>query len=113
MSKSTIAPISTSSWAHATTPRTGKETLLSRRRSWRRSRLYLTLRPLDNYDYERLTIDQTTKVASFHATYENAMEQIQRLRDKFWRIYLFEMKMIPKQYWSNIPNFGSRDLYQV
>ena len=44
---------------------------------------------LDNYDYERLTIDQTTKVASFHATYENAMEQIQRLRNKFGASVLF------------------------
>ena len=44
---------------------------------------------LDNYDYERLTIDKTTKVASFHATYENAMEQIQRLRDKFGASILF------------------------
>ena len=44
---------------------------------------------LDNYDYERLTIDQTTKVAAFHATYENAMEQIQRLRDKFGASILF------------------------
>ena len=44
---------------------------------------------LDNYDYERLTIDQTTKVASFYATYENAMEQIQRLRDKFGASILF------------------------
>ena len=44
---------------------------------------------LDNYDYERLTIDQTTKVAAFHATYENAMEQIQRLRDKFGASVLF------------------------
>lgn len=44
---------------------------------------------LDNYDCERLTIDQTTKVASFHATYENAMEQIQRLRDKFGASILF------------------------
>ena len=44
---------------------------------------------LDNYDYERLTIDQTTKVASFHVTYENAMEQIQRLRDRFGASVLF------------------------
>ena len=44
---------------------------------------------LDNYDYERLTIEQTTKVASFHATYENAMEQIQRLRNKFGASALF------------------------
>ena len=44
---------------------------------------------LDNYDYERLTIDQTTKVASFHATYENALEQIERLRNKFGASVLF------------------------
>ena len=28
---------------------------------------------LDNYDYERLTIDKITKEEPFHATYENAM----------------------------------------
>ena len=44
---------------------------------------------LDKYDYERLTIDQTTKIASFRATYENAMEQIQRLRNKFGASILF------------------------
>lgn len=31
---------------------------------------------LDNYDYERLTIDRTTKDEPFHATYENAMQEI-------------------------------------
>ena len=29
---------------------------------------------LDNYDYERLSIEKTTKEEPFHATYENAME---------------------------------------
>ena len=38
---------------------------------------------LDNYDYERLTIDKTTKQEPFHATYENAMEAINGLREKF------------------------------
>ena len=38
---------------------------------------------LDNYDYERLTIDKTTKDEPFHATYENAMEAINGLREKF------------------------------
>ena len=38
---------------------------------------------LDNYDYQRLTIDKTTKEEPFHATYENAMEEIRLLRDKF------------------------------
>ena len=44
---------------------------------------------LDNYDYERLTIDKTTKQELFHATYENAMEEIERLRDKFGGSSLF------------------------
>lgn len=44
---------------------------------------------LDNYDYERLTIDKTTKQELFHATYENAMEEIERLRDKFGGSTLF------------------------
>ena len=44
---------------------------------------------LDNYDYERLTIDKTTKEERFHATYDNAMEEINRLRDKFGGSTLF------------------------
>ena len=44
---------------------------------------------LDNYDYERLTIDKTTKEEPFHATYENAMEEINRLREKFGGSVLF------------------------
>ena len=44
---------------------------------------------LDNYDYERLTIDKTTKKEDFHATYENAMEAISGLREKFGGSTLF------------------------
>ena len=44
---------------------------------------------LDNYDYERLTIDKTTREEPFHATYENAMEAINGLRDKFGGSALF------------------------
>ena len=44
---------------------------------------------LDNYDYERLTIDKTTRQEKFHATYDNAMEEIGRLRDKFGGSTLF------------------------
>ena len=44
---------------------------------------------LDNYDYERLTIEKTTKEEPFHATYENAMEEIHRLREKFGGSVLF------------------------
>lgn len=44
---------------------------------------------LDNYDYERLSIDKTTKDEPFHATYENAMEAISGLRKKFGGSALF------------------------
>ncbi|MBO4612846.1 MAG: virulence protein RhuM/Fic/DOC family protein [Bacteroidaceae bacterium] len=44
---------------------------------------------LDNYDYERLSIQKTTKEEPFHATYENAMEAINGLRDKFGGSSLF------------------------
>jgi len=44
---------------------------------------------LDNYDYERLTINKTTKEEPFHATYENAMEAINGLREKFGASVLF------------------------
>ena len=44
---------------------------------------------LDNYDYERLSITKTTKEGPFHATYENAMEAINGLREKFGGSVLF------------------------
>ena len=44
---------------------------------------------LDNYDYERLSIDKTTKEEPFHATYDNAMEAIAGLREKFGGSALF------------------------
>jgi prophage maintenance system killer protein len=44
---------------------------------------------LDNYDYERLSIDKITKEEPFHATYENAMEAINGLREKFGGSSLF------------------------
>jgi prophage maintenance system killer protein/prophage antirepressor-like protein len=44
---------------------------------------------LDNYDYERLTINKTTKEEPFHVTYENAMEAINGLREKFGGSVLF------------------------
>ena len=44
---------------------------------------------LDNYDYERLTINKTTKDEPFHATYENALKTIDRLREKFGGSSLF------------------------
>lgn len=44
---------------------------------------------LDNYDYQRLTISQTTQEERFHATYENAMEEIVKLRSRFGGSTLF------------------------
>ena len=44
---------------------------------------------LDNYDYQRLSIQKTTKEEPFHATYENAMEAIEGLRNKFGGSSLF------------------------
>ena len=47
------------------------------------------LNTLDNYDYGRLTINKTTEEEPFHATYNNAMEAIYGLRDKFGGSVLF------------------------
>ncbi|AWX07499.1 virulence protein RhuM/Fic/DOC family protein [Prevotella intermedia] len=44
---------------------------------------------LDNYDYQRLSIAKTTKEESFHATYDNAMREIDMLRNKFGSSVLF------------------------
>ena len=44
---------------------------------------------LDNYDYQRLNITKTTKEEPFHATYENAMHEIDMLRQKFGGSVLF------------------------
>ena len=38
---------------------------------------------LDRYDYQTLGIVKTTKEEPFHATYENAMDAIQALKEKF------------------------------
>ena len=44
---------------------------------------------LDDYDYQRITVKDTTQEEKFHATYENAMETIAALRDKFGGSSLF------------------------
>ena len=44
---------------------------------------------LDNYDYERLVIEKTTQEERFHATYENAISEIEGLRKKFGGSVLF------------------------
>ena len=47
------------------------------------------LETLDNYDYQRLTIEKTTPEERFHATYENAMAEIDVLRKRFSGSSLF------------------------
>ena len=44
---------------------------------------------LDDYDYQRLNINKTTKEEPFHAPYEDAMHEIDMLRDKFGGSALF------------------------
>ena len=44
---------------------------------------------LDDYDYQRITVKDTTQEERFHATYENAMETIRALREKFGGSSLF------------------------
>ena len=44
---------------------------------------------LDSYDYQRLTINDTTSDAPFHATYDNAMQAICSLKERFGESALF------------------------
>lgn len=44
---------------------------------------------LDRYDYQQLSIEATTTTERFHATYENAMEVIRGLHEKFGGSALF------------------------
>ena len=44
---------------------------------------------LDSYDYQRLTVSDTTSEAPFHATYENAMQAIRSLKERFGESALF------------------------
>ena len=69
---------------------------------------------LDDYDYQRLTIGNTTKEEPFHATYENAMEQIGRLKNKFGGSTLFGNEK-DESFKSSIgqiyQTFGGQELY--
>ena len=69
---------------------------------------------LDNYDYERLTVKETTPEARFHATYENAMQTISALREKFGGSMLFGNEK-DDSFKSSIgqiyQTFGGKDLY--
>ena len=44
---------------------------------------------LDNYDYQRLTVSDTTRETPFLATYENAMQAILSLKERFGESALF------------------------
>jgi len=69
---------------------------------------------LDNYDYERLTVKETTPEERFHATYENAMQTIAALREKFGGSTLFGNEK-DDSFKSSIgqiyQTFGGADLY--
>ena len=69
---------------------------------------------LDDYDYQRLSIDKTTKEEPFHATYDNAMEAINSLRQKFGGSSLFGNEK-DDSFKSSIgqiyQTFGGQDLY--
>ena len=47
------------------------------------------LQILDRYDYQQLTVDSITTESQFHATYENAMETIMKLKERFSESTLF------------------------
>lgn len=69
---------------------------------------------LDSYDYQQLIIDKTTKKESFHATYENAMEAIMALKEKFGGSALFANEK-DESFKSSIgqiyQTFGGEELY--
>ena len=69
---------------------------------------------LDHYDYQQLTIQKTTKQEPFHATYENAMEAITRLKEKFGGSALFANEK-DESFRSSIgqiyQTFGGEELY--
>jgi prophage maintenance system killer protein len=69
---------------------------------------------LDNYDYQRLAISDTENHERFHATYENAMEAINALKEKFGESWLFGNEK-DDSFKSSIgqiyQTFGGKELY--
>ena len=69
---------------------------------------------LDRYDYQSLGISQTTREESFRATYENAMEAINALKEKFGGSQWFANEK-DNSFKSSIgqiyQTFGGEDLY--
>ncbi|MBP5515213.1 MAG: virulence protein RhuM/Fic/DOC family protein [Bacteroidaceae bacterium] len=69
---------------------------------------------LDDYDYQRLKVAKTTQEDKFHATYDNAMEAIKTLREKFGGSSLFGNEK-DDSFKSSIgqiyQTFGGKELY--
>lgn len=69
---------------------------------------------LDKYDYQQLTVDQTTNEAKFHATYEGAMQAVEELKAKFGGSQWFAHEK-DDSFKSSIgqiyQTFGGQDLY--
>ena len=69
---------------------------------------------LDHYDYQSLSIQKTTKEELFRATYENAMEAINALKEKFGGSQWFANEK-DESFKSSIgqiyQTFGGEDLY--
>lgn len=69
---------------------------------------------LDHYDYQSLSIQKTTKEKSFRATYDNAMEAISALKEKFGGSQWFANEK-DESFKSSIgqiyQTFGGEDLY--
>ena len=69
---------------------------------------------LDHYDYQSLSIQKTTKEEPFRATYENALEAINALKDKFGGSQWFAHEK-DDSFKSSIgqiyQTFGGEDLY--
>ena len=69
---------------------------------------------LDRYDYQQLEVSATTAEEPFRATYENAMEALQMLRDKFSGSELFaheKDESFKSTMGAIYQTFGGRDLY--
>lgn len=69
---------------------------------------------LDDYDHQRVQARKTTQKEIFHATYENAMQEIRKLRDKFGSSPLFGNEK-DESFKSSIgqiyQTFGGQELY--
>lgn len=72
------------------------------------------LNTLDKYDYQQLSVEQTTNEDKFHATYEGAMQAIEELKTKFGGSQWFAHEK-DDSFKSSIgqiyQTFGGKDLY--